>query len=120
MSQRKSTGTKKRGAPKRPAPTQATQTTDEELERIDKVAATITYTEAGALAERLTRIDMDADAYATILLLIAAATYEETSTEKTYYAVGRVLLPEIVAAQEASEGAQITVLRGLRQAGAAQ
>jgi hypothetical protein len=87
---------------------------------MDKVAPTITYAEATALAERLTHIDLKSDICATILLLIAAATYEPRLSEDTYYAARRVLMPEIEATNRACDEAQITVLRELRQAAGAQ
>ncbi len=87
-----------------------------EDERIDLVTASITYDEARVLARRLLTVDMSSDMFATILLLIAAATYEARFSENIYYAALHELMPNVTLAANATEQAQITELRKLRQA----
>jgi hypothetical protein len=86
--------------------------------RLDHVAATITHQEAEALAERLTHVELDGETVATILLLIAAATFEESPGEQVYHAALRVLSPYMPVAEHAAEAAQVAQLHRLRQKGA--
>ena len=83
--------------------------------RLDELAATITCEEAGALARRLTRADLSSETYATVLLLIAAATFEG-HPGAVYWAAWRELLPEIREAGEAAGRAHLARPRELRRA----
>jgi uncharacterized membrane protein YgcG len=102
-----------RGAPRKG--TAQTAPPQDDKEWLDKVAATITHTEATALATKLTHVEIHSEIIATILLLIAATTYGKDA-EMVYDSVYRVLMPNVTEAWDAGEAAQVAVLHKLRQA----